>query len=74
MDFFDKITKKASKAYKITADKTEKFAKDTKIKIKMNDLKQQINELYEEIGKKVYERHIIGEEISIDDFAKIQQI
>ena len=65
MDFFDKITKKASKAYKITADKTEKFAKDTKIKIKMNDLKQQINELYEEIGKKVYEKHIIGEEISI---------
>ena len=65
MEFFEKISKKASKAYKITADKTGKFAKDTKIKIKMNDLKQQINELYEEIGKKVYEKHIIGEEISI---------
>ena len=46
MDFFDKITKKASKAYKITADKTGKFAKDTKIKIKMNDLKQQIEFSY----------------------------
>ena len=33
MDFFDKITKKASEAYKITADKTGKIAKATKIKL-----------------------------------------
>lgn len=65
MEFFEKISKKASKAYKITADKTEKLARDTKLKIKMNDLKQQINELYEEIGKKVYEKHLTSQEISI---------
>lgn len=67
MDLFDKISKKATEAYKITADKTGKFAKDTKLKIKMNDLKSQINEVYEEIGKKVYEKHLREEEISIKD-------
>lgn len=67
MDFFDKLSKKATEAYRITADKTGKFAKDTKLKIKMNDLKSQINEIYEEIGKKVYEKHLREENISIKD-------
>ena len=58
MEFFDKIGKKASEAYKITADKTGKIAKETKLKLKMGDLKGQINDLYEEIGKKVYEKHV----------------
>lgn len=65
MDFFDKLSKKATEAYKITADKTGKFAKDTKLKIKMNDLKSQIDEIYEDIGKKVYEKHLREEDISI---------
>ena len=65
MDFFDKLSKKATEAYKITADKTGKFAKDTKLKIKMNDLKSQIDEIYENIGKKVYEKHLREEDISI---------
>ena len=29
MEFFDKIGKKASEAYKVTADKTGKIAKET---------------------------------------------
>lgn len=65
MDFFDKIGEKASKAYKITTDRTGKIAKETKIKLKMNELKTQINEVYEEIGKKVYEKHVREEDISI---------
>lgn len=65
MEFFDKLGKKASEAYKVTADKTEKIAKETKMRFKMNDLKSQINELYEEIGKKVYEKHIREEDYSI---------
>lgn len=65
MEFFDKISKKASEAYKMTADKTGKIAKETKIKLKMNELKTQIHELYEEIGKKVYEKHVREEDISI---------
>lgn len=65
MDFFDKLGKKASEAYKVTADKTGKIAKETKLKFKIGELKTQINDIYEEIGKKVYEKHVREEEISI---------
>lgn len=65
MEFFDKLGKKASEAYKITADKTGKIAKETKIKFKIGDLKTQVNTIYEEIGKKVYENHIREEAIDI---------
>lgn len=58
MEFFDKLGKKASEAYKITANKTEKVAKETKLKLKISELKSQISDLYEEIGKKAYEKHI----------------
>lgn len=68
MEFFDKLGKKASEAYKITADKTGKIAKETKIKFKINDLKSQINDTYEEIGKNVYEKHVKKENISVSDF------
>lgn len=65
MEFFDKLGEKASKAYKVTADKTSKIAKETKLKFRIGELKTQINEIYEEIGKKVYEKHIREEEICI---------
>lgn len=58
MEFFDKLGKKASEAYKITADKTGKIAKETKIKLKINDLKSQINQIYEDIGQRIYQKHI----------------
>ena len=56
MEFFDKLGKKASEAYKMTADKTGKIAKETKIKLKIGELRTQVNDVYEEIGKKVYEK------------------
>jgi len=65
MEFFDKLGKKASEAYKMTADKTGKIAKETKLKFKIGELKTQINSIYEEIGEKVYEKHVREEEISI---------
>ena len=67
MEFFDKLGKKASEAYKMTADKTGKIAKETKLKLKMNELKSEIKEIYEEIGKKVYEKHLREENISIKE-------
>ena len=67
MDFFDKLGKKASEAYKATADKTGKIAKETKLKLKMNELKSQISDLYEEIGKVVYEKHIREEDYDIKE-------
>ena len=67
MDFFDKLGKKASEAYKVTADKTGKIAKETKLKFKISELKSKIEEVYEEIGKKVYEKHVAKEGISIEN-------
>lgn len=66
MDFFDKLGKKASEAYRVTADKTGKIAKETKLKIKIGDLKSKISDIYEEIGKIVYEKHIKKEQIDIE--------
>lgn len=65
MEFFDKLGKKASEAYKVTADKTGKIAKETKLKFKIGELRTQINGIYEEIGKKVYEKHVREEELCI---------
>ncbi len=65
MEFFDKLGKKASEAYKVTADKTGKIAKETKLKFRIGELKSQINDIYEEIGKKVYEKHVREEDICI---------
>lgn len=65
MEFFDKLGKKATEAYKVTADKTGKIAKETKLKFKISELKTQINDIYEQIGKKVYEKHVREEEICI---------
>ena len=58
MDFFDKLGKKASVAYKVTADKTGKLAKEAKLKMKISDLRGDIDDIYKDIGKKVYENHV----------------
>ena len=65
MEFFDKLGKKATEAYRATADKTGKIARETKIKLRVGELKTQINDIYEEIGTKVYEKHTREEDISI---------
>ena len=57
MEFFDKLTKKASETYKGAAEKTSKLAKEAKLKLKINENKSKINDLYEEIGRKVYQKH-----------------
>ena len=65
MEFLDKLTKKASETYKGAAEKTSKFAKETKLKMKISDNKSKIDDIYEEIGRKVYQKHILGEDINI---------
>ena len=66
MDFFSKLGKKASKAYGATAEKTSKIAKEAKLKMKMNENKSDIKDLYIQIGKKVYEKHVREENIDIN--------
>ena len=51
MEFFDKLGKKASEAYKVTADKTGKIAKETKIKFKIGELKTQITYMKKSVKK-----------------------
>ena len=70
MDFWDKLTKNASETYKGASEKTNKIAKETKLKLKMNENKSKINDLYEEIGKKVYQKHVAKEEVRIGDDIK----
>ena len=66
MDFLDKLGKKASETYKFTAEKTSKIAKEAKIKMAMNENKSKIEELYAEIGKKMYEHHVQPKTIDMD--------
>ena len=55
MDFLNKLGKKASDAYKVTADKTGNLATEANLRLKIGDWKSQINDIYEEQGKKVYQ-------------------
>ena len=67
MEFFDKLGKKASETYKFTAEKTGKFAKEAKLRMKMNENKSDIEGLYKQIGKKVYEKHLLQDTININE-------
>ena len=65
MDFFNKLGKKVSETYDATAEKTSKLAKEAKLRMKINENKSDIKDLYREIGKKVYEKHVREENIDI---------
>jgi len=73
MEFLDKIGKKVSETYKYTAETTSKFAREAKLKMQMNENKTKIVELYEEIGKIVYEHHISEKVIDIDLEAVLEE-
>lgn len=66
MDFFDKIGETASKTYQYTAQKTSKLAKEAKLKMAMSENKSKIEDMYQEIGKKVYQRHISEDKVDMD--------
>ena len=67
MEFFDKLTKKATETYKGAAEKTSKLAKETKLKMKISDNKSKIDELYKKKKKKVYQKHVSKDENCIKD-------
>lgn len=46
------IRKKATEAYNVTTKKTGELAKEAKLRMKINENKSNINDLYKEIGKK----------------------
>ena len=61
MGFFNDLGKKTSKT-------TTKIAREAKLKMKINENKGKINDLYEELGRKVYENHVREENIDISEF------
>ncbi len=72
MNFLDKLTKTATNTYKYTQEKTSKITKIAKLKSLMNEDKQKIDDLYNEIGKEVYENHVREEKVDI--VSKIEEI
>ena len=57
MDFLNKLGKKASETYQVTKEKTAKFSSELKLKWKINEAKNKIANLYEEIGEHVYNQY-----------------
>lgn len=75
MDFFDKLSKKASETYKMTKEKTTQISGELKLKNKINEAKEEIEKIYSEIGKLVYTAHKNGEAVSEDEVtAKCEEI
>lgn len=73
MDFFDKLGQKATQTYKYTTEKTSKIAKEAKLKMAMNEHKDSIEEIYTEIGKKIYQNHIAKEDVDIDITLELEE-
>lgn len=65
MSYLDKIGKTATNTCKITVCKTNKMAQRARLKMYINECKDQIEEIYNKIGKKVYEKHVREENINI---------
>ncbi len=79
MNFFEKIGKTASQTYKATADKTSKIAKEAKLRILISDDEDKIEDLYIEIGEKIYKMYEKQEQIEMnmqlkDLFTKIDAL
>ena len=68
MGFFNDLSKK-------TTETTNKIAREAKLKVKMAENKNKIKELYENLGKRVYESHIREENIDVkEDCTKIDEL
>ena len=72
MGFFNDLGKK-------TTETTSKIARETKLKMKITENKGKIKDLYEELGRKIYENHVREENINIselinDDCSKIDSL
>lgn len=70
MDFFNKLGKKASETYQVTKEKTVKFSEEMKLKGRINEAKNKITNLYEEIGQHVYNQYKTNTEEGKEEIAK----
>ena len=78
MEIFEKIGDAASKTYKFTAEKTSKIAKETKIRMEINEHKSDIKDIYQEIGEAVYQKYVKDEDLDMkyleDKCKEIQEL
>lgn len=62
----NQIGRKAAISYRNAAKATRKITKEVKLKTEMADKKARIQALYKDIGKSVYEKYLLKEEIKIE--------
>lgn len=67
MDFFSKLRKKATQTYQVTKEKATNLSEELKLKGKINDLKDKIDNIYNEIGKNVYNEVKDGKDVSKEE-------
>ena len=67
MDFFNKLGKKTTEAYQTAKEKTSKLSEELKLRGKISDSKEKIDNEYKEIGKMVYEKMKSGEDASKEE-------
>ena len=67
MDFFEKLGKKATETFNSAAEKTNKLASEAKIRIKMNDCKSKIKDIYQDIGKIVYQKFVLDGNLEVKE-------
>ena len=67
MEFFEKLGKKATETFNSAAEKTNKIASETKIKLKINDCKSKIKDLYQDIGKIVYQKFVLDGKLEVKE-------
>lgn len=61
-----KVGETAQETYKTVTSKSGKFFEETKLKMSIGDKEEDIEKLYQDMGKKVYDLHKAGE--SVEDF------
>lgn len=75
MGFFDKIGKKATEMYQEAKDKTTQLSNEIKLKSKLADEKDKIDNLYEALGKIIYKEFIEnGDNFSNETANKCREI
>lgn len=63
-NIMDKISKTAVDTYHSAVKATGKLAREIKLKTQMSENKRKIQEIYEDIGKTIYEKYLLQEEIN----------
>ncbi len=66
MDFFDKLSKKATEAYQATKEKTTQVSGELKLKGKINSNEDKVYQLYAQIGELAYDAFITNTELDKD--------